>query len=356
MSRRAATLTIASVLVLVLALVGSLMPVPYVALMPGPTSNTLGNNDKGEPLIKIGGAGAPKTYPDSGHLNFTTVTYRGGPGNRIDLFTALRGWLENDVAIVPEETIFPKNESQQQVDEENTRQMRDSQENAEAAALNELGQKVSTQVVVDQVQKGKPADGRLQPGDEIVAVDGTPVTSVAKVTELMAKRKVGDPVELTIKRKGKEEKVKLTTVASDSPNGGRRAVVGVVLADQYKFPFDINISVGDIGGPSAGLMFSLAIVDKLTPESLTGGKFIAGTGTITPEGKVGPIGGIQQKMIAARRAGATVFLTPKDNCSDAMAARPDGLRLVRADSLHQARQSLEALTSGKGDIPACSKG
>jgi len=355
MSRRAATLTIASVLVLVLVLVGSLMPVPYVALMPGPTSNTLGTNDKGEPLIKISGAGAPQTYPDSGHLNFTTVTYRGGPGNRIDLFTALRGWLEDDTAIVPEETIFPKNESQQQVDEENTRQMRDSQENAEAAALHELGKPVSTQVVVDQVQKGMPAEGKLQPNDEIVAVDGTQVTSVAKVTELMSKRKVGDPVELTIKRGGKEQKVKLTTVAS--PSNAGRAVVGVVLADDYKFPFDINISVGDIGGPSAGLMFSLAIVDKLTPESLTGGKFIAGTGTITPEGKVGPIGGIQQKMIAARRAGATVFLTPKDNCSDALAARPDGLRLVRADSLHQARQSLEALSSGKGgDLPACSKG
>ncbi|MBO2450203.1 PDZ domain-containing protein [Actinomadura barringtoniae] len=353
MSRRAATLTIASVLVLVLFLVGSLMPVPYVALMPGPTSNTLGTNDKGEPLIKISGAGAPQTYPDSGHLNFTTVTYRGGPGNRIDLFTALRGWLEDDTAIVPEETIFPKNESQQQVDEENTRQMRDSQENAEAAALHELGKQVSTQVVVDQVQKGKPADGKLQPNDEIVAVDGTPVASVAKVTELMAKRKIGDAVELTIKRSGKEQKIKLTTVASPD---GKRAVVGVVLADDYKFPFDINISVGDIGGPSAGLMFSLAIVDKLTPDSLTGGKFIAGTGTITPEGKVGPIGGIQQKMIAARRAGATVFLTPKDNCSDAMAARPDGLRLVRADTLHEARQSLESLSAGKGDnLPVCSK-
>ncbi|KAB2343395.1 YlbL family protein [Actinomadura rudentiformis] len=347
MSRRAATLTLTSVLVLIFALVGSFMPVPYVALMPGPTSNTLGTNDKGQPLVKIDGR---EVYPATGHLNFTTVTYRGGPGARIDLFTALRGWVDDDVAIVPEETIFPKNESQQQVDEENTRQMRDSQQNAEAAALNHLKVPISIQVLVDSVQKGKPADGKIKPGDEIIAVDATKVTSVAQVTELMAKRKIGNPVTVTLKRGGAEQKVSLTTAASPD---GKRPVVGVVLGDQYKFPFKVDISVGDIGGPSAGLMFSLAIVDKLTPGALTGGKFIAGTGTITPEGKVGPIGGIQQKMIAARHAGATVFLTPADNCTDAVAARPDGLRLVRADTLDSAIKSLESLNAGKNDLPAC---
>ncbi|GAA4090331.1 PDZ domain-containing protein [Actinomadura miaoliensis] len=345
-SRRAVTLAVASVLVLVLALVGSLMPVPYVALMPGPTSNTLGENDKGEELIKIEGR---QVYPDAGHLNFTTVTYRGGPGSRLDLFTALRGWLDGDVAIVPEETIFPRKESQKQVDEENTRQMRDSQETAQAAALRELKIPISTRVVVDAVQKGRPADGRLRPGDELVAVDGTRVERVGAATELMGKRKVGDQVTVTVRRSGAEQRVTLTTAASDDG----RPVVGIVLSDQYKFPFKVDISVGDVGGPSAGLMFSLAIVDKLTPGSLTGGKFIAGTGTITAEGQVGPIGGIQQKMIAARRAGATVFLTPADNCPDAAKARPDGLRLVRADTLNGAIQALNAINTGKGQVPTC---
>ncbi|MDL4772023.1 YlbL family protein [Actinomadura xylanilytica] len=348
MSRRAATLTAASVLVLVLALVGSFLPVPYVALMPGPTSNTLGANDKGQPLIKIEGR---RTYDDGGHLNFTTVTYRGGPGGRIDLFSALRGWLASDTAIVPEETVFPKNESQQQVDQENTRQMHDSQESAEAAALHQLKIPLGTQVVIDSVQKGRPADGKIKPDDEVIAVDGTKTASAAQVTGLMAKHKAGDAVELTVRRAGAEQKVSVTTVADPT---GKRAVIGVVLGDRYKFPFKIDISVGDVGGPSAGLMFSLAIVDKLTPGSLTGGKFIAGTGTITPEGKVGPIGGIQQKMIAARQAGATVFLTPKDNCTDASAARPDGLRLIRADTLDSAVKSVNALNGQGGQIPACS--
>ncbi|NKZ08908.1 YlbL family protein [Actinomadura latina] len=349
MSRRATTLTVASVLVLVLAVVGSVMRVPYVALMPGPTSNTLGTNDKGQPLIRIDGR---TTYPDQGHLNFTTVTYRGGPGGRIDLFTALRGWLDGDTAIVPEETIFPKDESPKEVDQENSRAMQDSQQNAEAAALHELGVPLTTRVIVDGVQKGRPADGALKPGDEITALDGAKVTSVSQVTGTMAKHKIGDSVTLTYKRDGKEGKATLTTVADPT---GKRAVVGIVLSDQYKFPFKIDISVGDIGGPSAGLMFSLAIYDKLTPGPLTQGAFIAGTGTITPEGQVGPIGGIQQKMIAARKAGATVFLTPKDNCADALAARPGGLRLVRADTLHTSIQAINALNTGKGDIPACTR-
>jgi PDZ domain-containing protein len=349
MSRRATTLSVASVLVLLLAVIGSVMRVPYVALMPGPTRDTLGTDDKGQPLIRIEGR---QTYPVEGHLNFTTVTYRGGPGGRIDLFTALRGWLSGDTAIVPEETIFPKDESPKEVDQENTQAMQDSQQNAEAAALHQLGIAVTTRVVIDGVQKGRPADGVLKPGDEVTALDGAKVTSVSQITGTMAKRKIGDSVELTYKRAGREQKATLKTVADPS---GKRAVVGIVLSDQYKFPFKIDISIGDIGGPSAGLMFSLAIVDKLTEGPLTRGAFIAGTGTITPEGEVGPIGGIQQKMIAARQAGATVFLTPKDNCADAVSARPDGLRLVRADTLGSTLQAINALNGGQGAIPACTK-
>ncbi|TDC41545.1 PDZ domain-containing protein [Actinomadura sp. KC345] len=349
MSRRAATLTVASVIVLVLAVVGSVMPVPYVALQPGPTLNTLGTDDKGQPLIKIDGR---ETYPGEGHLNFTTVTYRGGPGGRIDLFSALRGWISGDTAIVPEETIFPDDESPKQVDEENTRQMQNSQQSAEAAALRELGIDVTTRVVVQEVQKGRPADGVLKAGDEITAVNGTKATGVTQVVDGMADHKIGSEVTITYKRGGREREAVVKTVADPT---GERPVVGIVLSDRFTFPFKINISVGDIGGPSAGLMFSLAIIDKLTPGPLTQGKFVAGTGTITPDGEVGPIGGIQQKMIAAREAGATIFLTPAGNCADAAATRPDGLRLVRTDTVHGAVQALNNINSGKGDVPACTK-
>lgn len=347
MSRRAATLVVASVLIFVLGYAGSVMPVPYVALTPGPTTNTLGKTAKGQPLIQIQGR---TTYDDGGHLNFTTVSYRGGPGNRIDLLTALRGWLDGETAIVPEETIFPKDESVKEVEQENARQMADSQQLAVAAALRELKIPIGSRVVVASVQPGMPATGRLQKGDEIVAVDGTKVPSVEAITAAMEKHRPGDTVAITYSRAGKEAEAPLKTVASKTTGG---AVIGIMLTSEYKFPVKVTISVGDIGGPSAGLMFSLAIVDKLTQGSLTGGKFIAGTGTIDEQGEVGPIGGIQQKMIAARHAGATVFLTPPDNCPDAASAAPHGLRLVRAGTLHQAVAALDALRTGQGTVPSC---
>ncbi|TNY38441.1 YlbL family protein [Thermomonospora catenispora] len=350
MSRRAATLVVASFLIFALCVVGVLLPVPYVALMPGPTYNTLSKNQDGKPLISIEGR---QVYEDGGHLNFTTVAYRGGPGNRIDLLTALRGWLAKDTAIVPEETVFPKGETVEDVERENTQQMADSQEKAVVAALRQLNITVGVRVLVDSVQKGMPADGLLRPGDEIVAVDGAEVTGVAAVTEKMSARRPGDRVTLRVLRDGKEQDVTLATVAAPD---GSRPLVGVVLGESYRFPFKVTITVGDVGGPSAGLMFSLAIVDKLTPGPLTGGKFVAGTGTIDTDGKVGPIGGIQQKMVAARRAGATVFLTPADNCIDAVAAAPKGLRLVRVESLSGAISALNALNSGKGDVPSCPGG
>jgi PDZ domain-containing protein len=351
MSRRAATLVFASVLILVLGVIGAFIPVPYVALRPGPTTDTLGQLGKA-PLIQITGA---KTYPVNGHLNFVTVAYQGGPGNRIDLFTALRGWLDPDVAIVPEEAIFPKNVSTKKVEQENTEEMASSQEAATAAALHELHMPTPTTVVVDSVQQGLPASGKLRPGDEIVAVDGKKIKQVPEVSAVISAHKPGDTVKFTVRRGGKESPVEVGTVASPDKTTAGKPVVGVVLREKFQFPVTVKISVGDVGGPSAGLMFSLGIYDKLTPQTITGGKFIAGTGTITPEGQVGPIGGIQQKMVAARDAGATVFLTPSQNCGDAVASDPKGLRLVRVDTMHGALDALNALRTGQGAVPVCPK-
>jgi Lon-like protease len=351
MSRRAATLVVASLLILLLGLAAALMPVPYVALRPGPTSDTLGKLGKG-PLIQITGA---KTYPTQGHLNFVTVAYQGGPGNRIDLLTALRGWVDPDVAIVPEETIFPKNVPTKKVEQENTQEMANSQESATAAAMRELHLPTTVAVLVDSVQKGLPADGRLRSGDQITAIDGRQIKDMSGVTAGVGAHRPGDTVTFTVKRNGEDAQVPVKTIVSPDKSGDRagKAVVGVSLKEKYTFPVTVKISVGDVGGPSAGLMFSLGIYDKLTPEDVTGGRFIAGTGTITAEGQVGPIGGIQQKMVAARHAGATVFLTPTQNCADAVASRPKGLRLVRVDTMHGALQALTAIRTGQGGVPSC---
>ncbi|HEY3684356.1 MAG TPA: PDZ domain-containing protein [Streptosporangiaceae bacterium] len=345
MSRRSLTLLVAGLLVLVLGVVGAVMPVPYVILSPGPTANTLGQQD-GKPLIQINGH---RTYSTTGHLNLTTVTYQGGPDARLDLFTALRAWFDPHAAVVPQEALFPPDESQKQVDQENAAQMTGSQEAATAAALTELKIPYSTVVVVSGTTKGMPANGKLRSGDFIQAVDGTKVTDPDKAAALISGRAPGKPVKITYQRSGKSADVTLTTAKGEQ----NKAMIGIAVGKKFQFPFKVQVSVGDIGGPSAGTMFALGMIDKLTPGELTGGKFIAGTGEISPDGEVSPIGGIQQKLVGARDAGATIFLTPKDNCKDAMAARPDGLRLVKIDTLHDAVQALAALRTGKGNVPAC---
>ncbi|MER7501833.1 PDZ domain-containing protein [Nonomuraea pusilla] len=348
MSRRALTLLLAGFLVLALGVVGAFRPVPYVVLSPGPTENTLGEVDK-KPVISITGR---ETYPTSGSLDLVTVAYQGGPAAPIDLLTALRGWIDPTVAVVPQETIFAPNRDPKEVEEENTVEMTNSQDSATAAALTELKIPYTTVVRVLSTEKGKPADGKLLKDDEISAVDGKPAANVDVVSEAVKAHKPGESVLFTVTRGTEKVDVSVPTVADSKGH----PMVGVVMQARYKFPFDVKINVGDVGGPSAGLMFSLGIIDKLTPGGMTGGKQIAGTGTIQPSGEVGAIGGIAQKMVGARDSGATVFLTPADNCAEAMESVPDGLRLVRADTLHDAVTALDALRTGKGNVPACQAG
>ncbi|MEV0591481.1 YlbL family protein [Nonomuraea cavernae] len=348
MSRRALTLLVSGFLVLALGILGATAKVPYVVLSPGPTENTIGEIEK-KPVIAISGR---ETYPTSGALSLVTVAYQGGPSSRIDLLTALRGWIDPSVAVVPEETIFPDTRSQKQVEEENTVEMTNSQDYATAAALTELKIPYSTVVSVASVQKGMPADGKLKDSDKINTVDGQRVTELKTVSDAVRAHKPGETVTFNVTRGEKTLDVMVPTKAGSDG----KSIVGVVMQPKYEFPFDVDISVGDVGGPSAGLMFSLGIIDKLTPGQLTGGKDIAGTGTITPNGQVGAIGGIAQKMVGARKSGASVFLTPAENCDEALQAVPDGLRLVKADNLHDAVLALDALRTGKGAVPACGTG
>lgn len=349
MSRRALTLMIAGFLALMFAIVGAMLPVPYVVLSPGPTENTLGEVN-GKPVVSISGR---QTYPTEGELSLVTVAYRGGPGKRLDLVTALRGWLDPDIAVVPEESLFPRNTSAEQVKERNTQEMSSSQEQATVAALSALDPPVPVgkAVVVADLDKGSPAEGKLKPGDEITKVDGVETPTLESVPAAVRRHRPGEEVTLTVRRGDTTSDVRVPTIANDKGE----AALGIRVRTDLKFPFKVDISVGDVGGPSAGLMFALAIYDKLTPGPLTGGKSIAGTGTIDPDGKVGAIGGIEQKMVGAKKAGSTIFLTPEGNCADAVRAAPPGLRLVKVRTLREAIDALNALSAGREDVPSCTK-
>jgi Lon-like protease len=346
MSRRGVTLLIACVGFIGALLVAALVPVPYVALLPGPTYNTLGPLGHKQ-VIQISGR---RTFPTDGHLNMVTVSYIGGPGAQppFNIFAALQSWLSPHDAVVPEQELFPSGQTQQQVLKQDTEEMANSQQTATAAALCELGIKFSVIDTVASTIRGLPAAGVLRSGDQIVAINGVPVTCHATAGDLIKARAVGQPVVLTIKRAGKLRKFTMRTASYEG-----QPVIGVNLIESFAFPFKVTINIGNIGGPSAGMMFALGIIDKLTPANLTGGRFIAGTGELDQNlTDVEPIGGIQQKMAGARAAGATIFLTPAANCPDTAGAVPAGLRLVKVSTLRGALAALKALKAGR-PVPGC---
>ncbi|MEV4437982.1 PDZ domain-containing protein [Streptomyces sp. NPDC049577] len=363
MPRRTATMLASLLMLIALLCAGVLIPVPYAEMSPGPTVNTLGEHG-GEPVLQISGH---QTYPAEGHLNMTTVRVTGSQ-YRMNLFEAVYGWLAHDDLVVPHSTLYPDDKSPDELNQETAEEFSQSQESAKVAALKQLGIPVGTRVVVASVVKGSPAEGRLHAGDVIKAVDGAGVTQPGDVAKLVTKHQPGQKVTFRVvpakeaaaaekeKRQPKvEDEVALVT--AKAPEDAQRAIVGIQAGTAHTFPFTINIKLADVGGPSAGLMFALGIVDKLTPGDLTGGKFVAGTGTIDDNGKVGPIGGVEMKTVGARSKGARFFLTPKENCAAAAKDRPSGLTLVKVETIADAMTSLQKISKGDtAGLPQCAAG
>ncbi|MGH3930206.1 MAG: YlbL family protein, partial [Pseudonocardiaceae bacterium] len=264
------------------------------------------------------------------------------------LYSAMGLWVSGSSALVPRDEVFPSDLSDQQIEQQNERLFRNSESKAETAALRYLG--YPTMVVVDAVSADGAANGKLMAGDWLLALDGRSISTAQQVVDLLEGTHPGQLVQVGFQRgDAAAQQVAIELQAGVKPT---RGYLGVGLADQPDVDFDITISLVDVGGPSAGLMFALSIVDKLTPGPLAGSTFVAGTGEISPTGEVGPIGGIPFKMIRAHEEGATVFLVPADNCEEAVARAPEGLTLVRVDSLAGAVNALDALSTG-AQPPSC---
>ncbi|MEU8139838.1 YlbL family protein [Streptodolium elevatio] len=350
MSRRTATLVVSGLMFIALAIAAMFTSVPYGELTPGPTVNTLGDY-RGKPVIEVEDA---QTYPTSGHLNMTTVSVT-SKGYDMPLLGAFVGWVKDDADVVKKSSLYPDDKTEKQVEQENAEEFTSSQEHAKVAAFEKLGIPVDKQVVIAKVSKDMPATGQLHAGDIILSVDGTPVRVEDEVGAAITRHKPGETVEFVVDpadARGTQRTVTLTTVAAEDDG---RSVVGITPGVLPKFPFKVTIHLEDVGGPSAGLMFALGIIDTLSPGDLTGGKFVAGTGTIDDKGSVGPIGGVTMKTIAAKRAGAKYFLTPKGNCAEAAKDKPSGLTLVQVDTLDDAMAALGVISTGQGTLTECQK-
>lgn len=318
-----------------LVVLATTVTLPYVALGPGPTFNTLGVVD-GEKVVRIEGE---KTYPAPGHLNLTTVSVVNG----VTVLGALRYLVSGERALVPREQIF-EGLSEKELKKLNSRLFKRSENAATLAALGYLG--YPTAVIVEKVQEEAAAQGELSPGDEILAANDEPVSTAEELVTLLEDSRPGDRVELRVQSgDGPARSVEVVLGSGPEPHG----YLGILVTTNPAIDFEVMITLTEVGGPSAGLMFSLGIVDKLTPMPLSGGRFIAGTGTITPSGQVGPIGGIRFKMTRAAEAGAKFFLVPKKNCNEAVQAdAADELRLIKVDTLADAVSDLQSL---RGERP-----
>ncbi|WP_374208680.1 YlbL family protein [Pseudarthrobacter cellobiosi] len=344
--RRVSVMMLSGVLALGLGIAAVTVPVPYVVESPGPTFNTIGQS-QGSPVISVTGH---ETYPAKGNLDLTTVYVDGGPNGPVSVLGAFTAWLDGSKSVHPVELLYPSGTTKEEADEQSSVAMTSSQENAVASALKELDIPFGQQLQAAGLPGGSPSAGKVENGDIFESINGKPITSLAVVQEELAAGQ-GAPATLVVQRAGES----VTQTITPMNNGAGRYILGVMLKYLFTFPFDVKISLDKVGGPSAGLMFSLGIIDTVTPGDLTGGKHVAGTGTITPDGTVGPIGGIRQKMLGARAGGATVFLAPAENCDEVVGHVPEGLQVLKVENIAEARHAVELAGSGQdpGALPVC---
>ncbi|SDS84559.1 PDZ domain-containing protein [Friedmanniella luteola] len=348
MTRQTWTALVSALVFVLLAVALVVIPVPFVTWGPGSTRDTLGAVD-GKPIIEVQGIA---THPTSGRLDLTVVSVTPA-GARLSLPQALLAyWLPHRDAL-PLDSVYAPGKSAAEVQAEDADMMSTAQDDAVVAALRSDGQPVTALPAIFSVTVGGPAHTKLLPGDLVLAVDGVPTEDQDAVSRQIRAHKPGESVTFTVVRQRREQEVAVPTVVSTTQEGV--PVVGITLGTGYRYDPRISFELGQrIGGPSAGLVFALAIYDKITAGELLAGRHVAGTGSITPDGEVGGIGGIQEKIAGAEDAGASVFLVPASNCDDLAGVRTD-MTLVRVATLRDAIGALETLQQpdGAARVPRC---
>lgn len=333
---------------LALVLIGiGLLPVLFVKMSPGPVYDVLGQGSGGA-FIEVSGV---PTYRTNGQLDMLTVTERGGPPGPLTLPEAYWGWIDPDQQLISREKIYPPDRSDEESEQIGYAQFSQSESNATAAALRFLNLPVISTATVQGVLADGPAAGVLRSGDDLLRVDSTPVVDGAQVSQAVKVHPPGSKVVFEIERDESRSVAEVILAADpEHPSQGR---AGILVATRYSAEFPIEFRAADVGGPSAGLVLALGLVDKLTPESLTGGRTVAVTGTIDADGRVGVIGGVREKAVAARNAGAQTLLIPSDNCSQLADLDLTGLEVAPVVDLREAVAVLRNAAAGGGQSPRC---
>lgn len=324
------------------------LPSPFITQSPGPTFDTLGETDDG-PIIEVSDA---ETFDAEGELRLLTISLRGNPDSPLNWAEVAAAYLSRDQLVIPMEAVYG-NITVDERNEQSQAQMEDSQSTAVGAALISLGYDVDVDVLTIGVQEGSPAEGILQEGDILRTVDGEQILDALTIRSAAAASE--KPLTIEFERDGESQ---TATIEPEEVDGMR--LIGVLAISDVDLPLDVTIDLPNVGGPSAGMMFSLGVIERLTPGDMTGGISWAGTGTMSVSGAVGSIGGVVQKMHGARDTGAQWMLVPQENCGEVAGSIPSGLNVVPVETLNQARDVVETVAAAGGDpeqlespLPAC---
>lgn len=331
----------------------ALLPAPYVIEQPGPVFDVLGDVQIDGELVPLIQIPSEETFPTEGALDMLTVNVKGNPENLPSWLDIAVAYFDPSRAVLPVEAVYPPGTTVQSNAEQARIDMENSQLEAVAAALTELGYEFSSTLTVIETTPGGPAQDALLPDDVILSVNGETPADVTALRALIAENGVERPAVVVVDREGEELEFEIIPTLSDGEEPA--PIIGILVGSEYDFPFTVKIQLQNVGGPSAGMMFALGIIDKLTEGPLNGGAHVAGTGTISSTGEVGPIGGIVQKMWGAKNQGAKYFLAPAHNCAEVVGKVPPGLTVLPVETLDDALVALAAIRSSgdPANLPTC---
>jgi PDZ domain-containing protein len=313
-----------------------LAPIPFVFFKPGVPDNVAGK------IISIKDA---KTYPINGKLFITSILVT-NPDSPVFGAETLVNWAIGPHVVLPKESVYPPIQPAKKIERDSRNEMESSKVTSTAAALRYLGYDFDEVYYVSDIRDYSDAIKKLKIGDVITEIDGKEINQIEEIRTSYAKKRIGDSLLITVERKDENGKVTLVTtrvilVENLDIEEKERPAIGILVGTSARFPIDVDFNLPGVGGPSAGLIFAVGIVEKLTEEDLVRGRKIAGTGTITASGKVGGIGGIEEKMVGASRIGATIFIAPRENCPD-IEHVPKGLKVIPVSTLSEAIEALRA--------------
>lgn len=322
-----------------LAIATLLAPIPFVFFKPGVPDNVAGN------IITIKDS---KTYPINGKLFITSILVT-NPDSPVFGAETIVNWALGPHVVLPKESVYPPIRPAQKIERDSQNEMESSQATSTAAALRYLGYEFKELYYISDIRDYSDAFNKLKVGDVITAVDGKEINQIEEIRTSYKGKKIGDSLKITVERKSKSGNTSsITTEVTlvenkdvSSETGEKKPAIGILVGTSARFPIDVKFNLPGVGGPSAGMIFAVGIIEKLTPEDLVRGRKIAGTGSITASGKVEGIGGIEEKMIGASRIGATIFLAPRENCPDIKHV-PKGLKVIPVSTLSEAIDALRA--------------